>query len=231
MLLGTAREGSTRLKQKMIRPFAGTTLFDIYLHLLETLQESGLFQEAGVAVWPGDKVLMRIAGDYSVPIIERSEASATGLHKRSDELHVLKNFDSDYVVWINGCLPLLKATTVIEAVEYFKTHEDVLSMTPVMPEYNWFWLDDASPINNKDPHCVSTQGCPPVYKSLHAFHIFNRYNMIANSQYWEYTKFGYDPMLWKIEDTTERHIEFMDIDSEFDFMLCETQYSKSITDK
>ena len=39
LLLGYAREGSTRIKDKMIIPFGNTTLFDLYMSKFEDISK------------------------------------------------------------------------------------------------------------------------------------------------------------------------------------------------
>ena len=223
LLLGTARERSTRLPRKMTRPFADTTLFDIYMSKLEKLRSIGLFDEIAVALWEGDTILCNQARAYDVPIVGRSKESVTGLRARKDELHFLDSFTSDYVLWLNGCLPFLSIDTVVDAVRVFDGNPQIKSMTPVVREHNWFWWKRGEPINNTDPMCVSTQGCPPVMRSVHAFHIFNRQVMLEHSCYWEFSSVGLDPFLYVVDDT----VEFLDIDTQLDFGVCETIWHSS----
>jgi CMP-N-acetylneuraminic acid synthetase len=218
LLLGTAREKSSRMANKMLRPFAGSSLYEIYLRKFEKINSmEHPFDNIGMAINKNDKTLWAISENSKVPTIERSDESVTGLRKRSEELHFLKDVEEDHIMWVNGCLPFLKPETIIKAATFFKSAKgDIKSLTSVRYRYNWFW-DPATKeaINNKDPKCASTQGSPPLLETTHAFHIFNRQNMLENDSYWNLKE--NDPYLYVVEDD----IEFMDIDSELDFRVCE----------
>jgi len=59
ILLGMAREESTRIKDKMTRPFGDTTLFDIHLSFLTTIasMEGSPFTKVVLALNKNDKKL------------------------------------------------------------------------------------------------------------------------------------------------------------------------------
>ena len=84
---------------------------------------------------------------------------------------------------------------------------------------NWFWDTKYKPINNPDPQCVSTQGCPHVYESIHALQLFNRENLLKNNSYWGYEN-DKDPYLYEGGDD----LQFFDVDNEFEFKLAEEIY-------
>ena len=224
LLLGTAREQSTRLPDKMTRPLLNSSLYEIYLNKFETiLAMEHPFTSIGMAISKTDKTLWEMSENTPVPIIERSEKSvASGISRRSEELHFLRDRDEDYVMWVNGCLPLLKPESIIAAGNFFNTNENIKSLTCVKYRHNWFWDSDTKEaINNKDPKCVSTQGCPPLLETVHAFHIFSRRNLLENDSYWNLEK--NDPYLYIVQDD----IEFLDIDTELDLKVCEAIWQKA----
>jgi len=207
------------VENKMARPFAGSSLYEIYLKKFETI--SGMehpFDNIGMAINGDDKTLWTMSENTEVTIIERNDESVTGIRKRSEELHFLKDMEEDYVMWVNGCLPFLKPETIVKAGIFFKVaNGDIKSLTSVRYKYNWFWdAETKEAINNKDPKCVSTQGSPPLLETVHAFHIFSRQHLLENDSYWNLEK--NDPYLYVVEDD----IEFLDIDTELDFKVCET---------
>ncbi len=71
-LLNVEHESATRVPGKPLRPFGDTCLFDIYLDKFRALEsgaetEGHPFWYAGIALWPGDKRLVKKvddAGDY-----------------------------------------------------------------------------------------------------------------------------------------------------------------------
>src|SRR3990170_2088376 len=100
-LLGTAREGSTRVKDKMTKPFGNSSLYEIYLKKMEELLGEGIFSGVGMAINKNDKTLWARSQNTSVPLIERSDESVKGLRARSEELHFLKDVEADYILWLN----------------------------------------------------------------------------------------------------------------------------------
>jgi len=223
LLLGTAREKSSRLKNKMIRSFAETSLYEIYLKKFETiLKMNHPFDNIGMAINRSEETLWRFSKGTTVPIIKRNKKSVVGLKKRSEELHFLKDMKEDYVMWINGCHPFLKPETIIKAGYFFKSAKNIKSLTAVRVKHNWYWDQKTKEaMNNKDSKCVSTQKCSPLLETVHCFHIFNRENLINNDSYWNLRK--NDPYLYIVGDS----IEFWDIDTELDFKIAEILWKET----
>jgi len=207
-ILGTMREGSTRVKDKMIRSFNGTSLAEIYLCKLEELMKMGF--DVGCAVYSGDKTLWKLVNSSSVPVIERSRDSVSGVHRRSVELHFLDSVSDDNVLWLNGCQPFLKPVTVKRAIEFFYDNK-CISITPVVKRFTWFWDNQGIPVNNLDPENCATQNTPPLYEAVHSFHIFPRLRLLSNDVMW-LNKSG-DPSLFVVDEG----FEFFDIDTMYDY--------------
>ncbi len=226
LLLGTARLSSSRLRGKMLRPFADTTLLDIHLSTLREAWATGAFSAWGIALCreeDGADEMIRAATEWGVPVIERSLDSVSGLRLRSEELHFLSRYEESHVMWVNGCLPMFKVRTLFEAAELFKVLPDAASMTTVSIAHNWFWGLDGRPVNNRDPMCVSTQGCSPLAETAHGFHIFVRRWMLERSAYWDFGGQRVDmvdhddPMLFRVGDPRE----LVDVDNEYGFRKAE----------
>lgn len=219
-LLGTAREGSTRVKNKMIRPLGDTSLHEIQLKKFEELLDSNIFCGVGMAINKNDKTLWEMTKKTKVPLIERSNESVTGLIRRSKELHFLKDIDADYIIWVNGCLPFLSVETLKKAATLFiENYPKFKSMTSVRMRYNWYWdFNTKKAINNINPTNVSTQKSPPLLETVHAFHIFNRKHLLENDSYWNLEE--NDPYLYNIYDD----IECQDIDNEIEFKAVECMW-------
>jgi hypothetical protein len=225
LLLGTARLSSSRLRGKMLCPFAGTTLLDIHLSTLREAWATGAFSSWGIALCRGEDgadEMVRAAEEWGVPVIDRSLDSVSGLRLRSEELHFLARFGESHVIWVNGCLPMLKARTLYEAAMLFKALPDVQSMTTVSVAHNWFWRLDGMAVNNLDPMCVSTQGCDPLAETGHGFHIFGREWMLRWNSYWGFrggdgVRHHDDPMLFRVGDPRE----LVDVDDEWGFRKAE----------
>ena len=229
LLFGTAREQSSRIERKMTRPFADKSLFEIYLNNLALLKHSGLFSSCGVAVARCDETLWKIANAQDeVHVIERSARSVgRGMQRRADELHFLDQFKEEFVLWLNGCMPLFDMELVLSLARKFLEDERIVSLTVTKKEHNWFWdAQTRKPLNNLDPHCLSTQGCTPVLGSVHVLNIYPRARMLEQSLRWT-LRDEFDPHVYAIHYPGD---ECMDIDTERDFLNCEDEWKKRAGD-
>lgn len=225
LLLGYAREGSTRVKDKMTRPFGNTTLFDLYMKKFHNIVGiDNPFKEITMAISPVDKKLWKKANTWDIPISERSEYSvkASISNDCRKVYHYLENFDEKYVMWINGCFPFLKEDTIIKAADYFIRHKKhYKGLHPVKEVYNWVWNPLSGLLfNQANAKKVSTVNFKPYYESVHCFHIYEREHLLENNCYWDFI-FN-NPHLYIVEDSKE----FMDIDTQEDFDRCEYYYMK-----
>tara|TARA_R110000822_G_scaffold300797_1_gene424312 strand:+ start:387 stop:1070 length:684 start_codon:yes stop_codon:yes gene_type:complete len=220
LILGTARESSSRIENKMTRKFLDTNLYKIYLKKLESLSPQ---YKVVMAINKNDTKIWDLTQNTSLEVIERNDKSvAKGISTRSEELHFLKDRPETHILWVNGCLPLLKVELIKQIADFYYLN-DIDSLHLIKKRTNWFWDIDKNPINNTDPKCVSTQGCPHIYESIHAIQLFNKENLLTNNSYWNYTN-DKDPYLYEVEDS----LDFFDIDSEFEFQLAEKIY-KDVT--
>lgn len=210
-LLGTARESSTRLKDKMLRPFAGTTLFEIYLEKLKALYASGGFAGWGVAIPRGDARLLRIAEREQVPVISERPRIDPSPQPRNRELYYLRDRDETHVMWVNACLPMVSVDTLAGMVRKFEADPDTQEMEPVVLRKNWFYGLDGKPLNH---HATSTQKTEGIYESSQAAHIFMRGYLLRTGRY-----FDEDPALYEVEAD-----EVVDIDYEHEFVYAEAEY-------
>lgn len=221
LLIGTAREKSTRIKNKMNRPFGDTTLFEIYLKKLEQISRmDNPFSNIIMAVSKTDKTLWRMSRDSRIEIVNRSSFSVSDKATLSSELyHFLRDFKEDYVLHVNGCFPFLKPETIIEIGNTFKARDDK-SLMCVKKRYNYFFnSQDHKPINNKDKRCLSTQAITPLLEGVLSVIIYNRKFTLENDYYWNYTK--NNPYLYILPDS----IECLDIDTQVEFDVCQELYN------
>ena len=74
LILGTAREESSRLEDKMTRKFDKTSLYRIYLNKLEKIYNS-LSYPTAISINKNDKRLWEATKNTSIEIIERNDKS------------------------------------------------------------------------------------------------------------------------------------------------------------
>lgn len=216
LLLGYARESSTRVKNKMTRKFGDTTLFDIYMQKLENIRNmDNPFSNITMAIGFDDKLLWNKAHKYDVPITARSKESITSSIKDDcDKVYeYLNDFDEEYVMWINGCFPFLKEETIINIAEFFIKSE-YEGLHCVKDVQTWYWYPETGlPVWHLDG--VSTVYIKPIYESVHCCHIYKKDYLLKNNMYWSLVKDN--PFLYKLTDD----IEFMDIDTNVEFKVAE----------
>ncbi len=221
LLLGYAREGSTRVKNKMIRPFADTTLFGLYLDKFNAIKErENPFKEIVMAVGESDKTLWGKANASGLNIAARTDYSINAsITKDCKEVYAYLNaYDEEYVMWVNGCFPFLKIDTIIKAANYFKEN-DLDGLHCVKSVYNWIWNPRTGLLINKEnARKMSTVHFEPYFESVHCFHIYKRKHLLNRNCYWKFKK--YDPYLYEVKDG----VEFMDIDTQEEFDRCEYIY-------
>ena len=212
-LLGTARESSTRLKDKMLLPFAGTTLFEIYLEKMKALYASGGFAGWGVAIPRGDARLQRIAEREQVPVISERPRIDPSPQPRNRELYYLAERIETHVMWINACLPMVSVDALAGMVRDFEADPNIMEMEPVVERKNWFFRKGGWAVNH---HATSTQKTEALYESSQAAHIFMRAHMMKTGQYFSGT-----PHLYMVDAK-----DVMDIDYEYEFDRAEAEYKR-----
>lgn len=221
LLMGTAREGSTRTKDKMTRKFGSTTLYELYLKKFEDiLHMVHPFNEIIMAINKNDKLLWRLSENSEVKIQERSDFSAKDASLPADIYEYLQNYDEEYVMWVNACFPFLKPKTIIDAAQMFIDDENMKSFHCVKERQNWFWDPQTKkPITLEKKSHTMTQESKVIYESVHCFLIHNINTILNENKLWDF-KLN-DPYLHVVPDT----LEFFDIDTEEEFNICETLWN------
>jgi len=216
--LGNGRLNSSRLKNKLLLPFANSTLAEIAIKKISNLNN---FDNLYYAAFENELIdLCKKYLDHS-SIIIRNKESAEANYPITLIHNYLKNIDFDFCMWINSCHALLKQNTIDSAIDFFKKNK-FNSMTAVIKKKTWFYDDKKLPINDKDPvKQILTQDSSPIYEVVHAFHIFNKDHLFTTNTYWN-NEIN-DPYLYEID-----YIESLDIDNLNEFIISESVYQKTI---
>ncbi len=212
-VLVNARTQSTRLPRKLVLPFAGSTLIDI---LIEKLDRMDYFSHRYFAVAEGE-LRERAEGYSNIEILDRDpDAIAPGYNDHRKVFAHYERVESDYIMWLNACHPLLSLDTLRRAVDkVMKTKHN--SYTSVVPTTDWIFDDQGHPITNKQASMLSSGHSRKFYKVAHAFHVINKAFFLQDYQYWTLTK--NDPEL--IEIPME---ESYDVNDEKEFLVAEHAY-------
>ncbi len=215
-----ARLQSSRISNKLMRPFAGSTLIEI---ALEKLNKMDFFTHRYLAA--ADEELKNLLPAYSnVELLERTPESVKpgyGNHKVIYDHYA--RVDSDYIFWLNPCHPMLSIETVRMAVETFQK-SDFNSFTAVVQTRDWIFDEEGAPITNTLSSMLSTSSSRKFFKASHSFHIINKSYFLQNYQYWTMAK--NDPALIQVPEA-----ENFDCDTDVQFETAEAVYSRRFLEK
>jgi CMP-N-acetylneuraminic acid synthetase len=207
-----ARLSSRRCPNKMLRPFASTTLIDVCLEKLQTL------------AWPKtyfgahDQVLLdRARGIPGIVVHHRSAQSAAANSDAAKIFEILHVIDAPWVLWVNPCAPLISVDTIRSAIATFLAG-DAVSMTAVCARHGWFYGEDGRLLNETRGN-VDTALSAPILQVTHAFHIYPRMRMAETGRPWPNEP--QDPELFRMAEA-EAH----DIDTEHEFETVEYLYRR-----
>lgn len=210
--LVAVRSGSQRVKNKNIRPFAGSSLLEIKLNQLNRI---GLFD--GVVVNSDNDDMLNIAEQLGCETIKREEYYASNSVSMSDVYqNMAQNMECDDIAYINVTNPLLLDETIIKAVElYFNINHkyDSLNSAHLIKE---FMFKDNLPINYDLRNQPRSQDLPDIYALNFAINIISRKKMIECKNV-----VGYKPYIYNIDET-----EATDIDNQIDFDFAEFIYKR-----
>ena len=216
-----ARLGSQRIPQKMIKPFAGTTLFDLSV---QKVLDSDFIPKDNFYVSIYEQELIDIAHKRGSNIFLRSEKSAnsegtpmTDMYEWWDKLPF------KYCVLVNGCTPFLETETIDKFVKaYIDSPSD--GLFGVMEKKNYFWNKEGKLQTPwpEDQACMNTKAVEPTYEAAHCLYA-GRLDLIKDGVWMgDFQKPG-DIELYSMAER-----ECLDIDYPWQFELCETLYLESL---
>lgn len=218
--VGQARLSDTsRCKNKMLRPYADTTLVELAVRRLASLNNF-------------DAVYF---GAYEAELLEvaKKHLPSSSIKVRTKEMACAENMmvayrwlcdiEFDYCMWINSCHGHLTAKTLDRAALHFRGG-NYKSMTSVKQYYTGFYDVSGRPVNDKEPAMKNgkvyqrrTQDSSPLFGIANAFHVFEREHFLKTHTYWNNSE--NDPYLYELNV-----IEALDVDTEDDFIISEAVY-------
>jgi len=215
-----ARLGSQRVPQKMIKPFAGTTLMDI---MLKKVKKSNIIDMEHFYVSAYEKELVDICEKHGVKVFNRSEESAnsegtplTQMYEWWDKLPYT------YCVLLNACAPFMTIETIDKFIrEYSETNSD--GLFGVMEKKNYFWNLGGEMITNwpVGQACMNTKFVEVTYEAAHCLYA-GRMDRIGEGIWMgDFNKAG------DIELYAMKEEETLDIDYQWQFDMCESLYQQT----
>ncbi|MCH5211588.1 MAG: acylneuraminate cytidylyltransferase family protein [Oscillospiraceae bacterium] len=210
--LVAVRSGSQRVKNKNIRPFAGSTLLEIKLEQLKRIPELD-----GIVVNSNDDEMLRIASEMGCETVKRDPYYASNEVSMSDVYaNMAENCDCDVIAYINVTNPLIEDSTISAAIKTYEENAgsfDSLNSAHLVKE---FMFKDNLPINYDLRHQPRSQDLPDIYALNFAVSIISREKMIECKNV-----VGYKPYIYGIDE-----VEATDIDNPIDFEFAEFVYKK-----
>lgn len=156
------RQGSRRLKNKNLAPFAGTNLLLFKVEQLKKVQ--GL---SGIVVSSDSDQMLTFARQAGVLTHKRAQEYCDEESKPFGEVvrHICENVEGEHILWATCTAPLIFPVTYEKAfAAYFQALGDgfdSLMSVEILKRYVW---DEAGPINYEiGLKHVPSQSLPPLY--------------------------------------------------------------------
>jgi CMP-N-acetylneuraminic acid synthetase len=214
-VLVQARLGSQRVPNKMIRPFADSTLVDILFEKLKTLKSISTEQIYFSAY---EDELKTIGKKHGINIFERSKESALSEGQPLTEIYEWWNkLPFKYVVLVSACNPLLKPETIDSFIEKFIS-SDREGAFAVFEKKTYYWDKNGTPITDWNGSTImNTKYVEPIYEAAHCLYA-SRTDIIGQG-YWMDTQSPPKPELFIMNE-----LESFDIDYEWQFQVAQSLY-------
>ncbi len=217
-VLVSARLNSHRIKQKMVAPFANTTLLDI---ALEKLLSSKAIPKENIVLAVYEPELVEIGEKHGVNIFHRSEESSRSEGKKLSVLYDWHDkIDFKYVVLLNPCLPFLSIDIIDKFfLAYLESDND--GLFGVMAKKNYFWNSDGEMITKwtEGLEVMNTKFVETMYEAANCLSA-SKLDIIKDGKWMgtpPYTK--NNPPIFEISED-----ECFDIDFPWQFELGEMMY-------
>lgn len=211
-----SRLNSKRLPEKVIRPFAKTTLFNI---AIEKLLDSEIIPNENIYCSLYDDELKDIAKQYPVNIFHRSEESVS---ESTDTKVVLEwgcKLPHKWFFILNPCSPLLSVETIDSFVKHF-LNSPYKSLFSVHKTKNFYWDSNKSMIT-PFPGAVDTKLVDETYSGAHVLYAGSNEDIKNNVYLGDFTP-NY-PELFVVDER-----ETLDIDELWQFKYAEVLYNNKI---
>ena len=200
------RKQSQRCPNKMLRPFADTTLADIILAKLGAFAPQAFF--AGHEEEFRDK-----SRRHGVPFVARDPHSVAIDEPITDILSFLRDVTYSHLLIVNGCLPFLKTATIQGFLDDCR-RGDLQPAFAVTRRRNHFMSLGRQPLNFPiDMKTINTKSVQPVLEFAHALYFFEKAYLFEHGGYWDWRTV-------RLLEAASPH-ELVDIDTEDDFAFAE----------
>lgn len=205
------RKGSVRVKNKNLKPFAGTNLLELKIKQLKLVK---LVDD--IIVSSDCDTMLAVAKKHGVKIHKRSNYFASSEATNSEFFQNLaESVEADYIMYSPVTCPMISLETYHDCIQSFKEDENLENLVTVSQIKHHMWLD-GKPLNYNIAESPNSQDLPDINAVTYGICIISKEDMI------KYRNVVTENPTFKVLD----EIESIDIDTEFDFMVAEMVYKK-----
>lgn len=200
------RKNSQRCPNKLLRKFDNTTVVDILLKKL------GQYDQSYFGGY--DKEFKEKCEKHNVKFLQRTKRSVNIDYPISECIGFIKEIDSKYLLLVNSCLPFLELETIDKFIKSV-IKAKFKSASLILKRDNYFFDSNKKPLNfSTKIKTLNTKSVKPIYEFANALYFFEKDYFLKNNKYWDWNKMNYV--------ASENKIEFLDIDTEDDFIITES---------
>lgn len=209
------RKGSQRVKDKNLRPFAGTTLLEVKINSLLLVPEI-------------DKIIVNTNSEEAIELVKTKYANTkVSYHLREEYYassecsgseffeHLGKVTETDIFVYSPCTSPFIKPESVSKCINAFNNECDCIATVSSIKEFMWL---NNKPLNYDPLNAPNSQNLPDVVALNFGVTVTSRESLIQNRNI-----IGKKPQF-----VTTSDIESVDIDTPLDFYVAEQMYHKLI---
>lgn len=211
------RKGSQRVKDKNLRPFAGTSLLEIKLNTLLKVPEI-------------DSIIVNTNSEAAIELVEEEYSDTKISYHRREEYyassqcsgseffkHLAEVTDTDIFIYTPCTSPFIKPETISACINKFIEHPEYDCLATVSSVKDFLWLD-GNAINYDPMHAPNSQNLPDIVALNFGTTVVDRSTVIKNCNI-----IGNKPQFVITDE-----IESMDIDTPLDFYIAEKMYYKLV---
>lgn len=213
-----ARTNSERVPNKMLRPFAGTNLFDIALKKIK--QTKIPLENFRASVYEPE--LIKVVEENNLLYFKRSYESANSDNSLESIYEWHSKFEHKYVIIINACNLFLRPQTIDLFIDTY-CNSDKPGLFGVIPKKQYYWNSSKELQTTWPEGCniMNTKAVEQTYEAAHVLYAGER-EAIADGYWMAPAPFkANNPELFDIEE-----FESLDIDHDWQFDIYTSYWEK-----
>lgn len=211
-----SRLNSQRVPGKMLRPFAGTTLFGL---ILDKLLQSSIIPKEQIIASVYEEDLIHEAKVRGVEVFNRSYESANNDNDLKTIFEWHDKLPFKYLIMISGCNPLLKVSTIDSFTDQF-INQDEDNLFGVIEKKQYYWNKEGALITPwpDGQTLMNTKAVEPTYEAAHVLYA-SRMDLIKDYRFMGDFQAPGGIKLFPMDE-----LETFDIDYEWQFNVAELLY-------